>query len=89
MADSTPDAGVSVGIDVSVQKADPDAPLPGSPDWFAATLYDVIKDVTLPDGRVISAGSSTTPADLGMAHDIPAVHALVVDGSIWPTGVEH
>lgn len=63
-------------------------PVPTEPVAFADTPYDVLTDVTLPDERVLSAGSSTTPADMGLAENIPVVHALVVAGKIWPTGVD-
>lgn len=78
MSTPVPDTAAQVGIDV------PAAPVP-----FADTSYDVLRETTLPDGTVLNAGSTTTPAALGLAGDIPAVHALVVAGDIWPTGVEH
>jgi hypothetical protein len=75
-----------VGVEATAQPAQSEANVPASVS-FADTSYDVLTDLTLPDGTVLPAGSRTTPSALGLAGNIPAVHALVVAAQIWPTGV--
>ena len=74
-----------VSMAVAAQPAD--AAAAAAPASFADTPYDVLADLPLPDGTTLPAGRTTTPGALGLAGNIPAVHALVVAGLIWPTGV--